>query len=91
MSRFLLVTALCGALGLAAGPLLAAEKVQVQTHRSETPADAKVKRTQTTEKVVGVSFEARARIAANGTIQYDCLENHGGDGRQSKPHFHEEQ
>ena len=90
MSRYLLVAAICGALSLMAGPLHAATKVQVETHRSEAPVDVKQKRPQPSDKGVGISFAASARVAADGTIEYKCVEVHGTEGRQGKPHFHEE-
>ncbi len=91
MSRFLLVAAACGVLGLMAAPLSAATKVQVETHRSDTPVNAKAKRIQASDKAVGISFAARAKIAPDGSIQYDCVEDHADSGRQGKPHSHEEQ
>jgi len=91
MSRLLVIAAICGGLGVVSAPLRAADKVQLETHRQEGPLDVKEKRAQAVGKVPAVSFAAQARLKADGTIQYDCVEDHGNGSRQAKPHFHEEQ
>lgn len=91
MSRlFAISPLLIGVLSVAAMPLHAADKVVVETHVQEGSLTAKSVRAELAKQGPSIRFAARARIAADGSIQYDCDELPSGAARQGKPHVNEE-